>query len=210
MRHQGHISSWKDDKGFGFITPAAGGEKVFVHISAFTNRRGRPEVDDRVTYELRADAQGRAQAGEVAFLDRRRTSSFRPRRLLPLLVAASFLGVLAYAVNSGRVPALVLVVYLAASVVAFMAYALDKWAAVKGRWRTQESTLHFFALVGGWPGALAAQDLLRHKSSKVSFQVTFWVTVIVNCGALGWLLSASGAVALRSALRLFRTAVGAF
>ncbi|CAL93789.1 cold shock domain-containing protein [Azoarcus olearius] len=48
MRHQGHISSWKDDKGFGFITPAAGGEKVFVHISAFANRRGRPEVDDRV------------------------------------------------------------------------------------------------------------------------------------------------------------------
>jgi uncharacterized membrane protein YsdA (DUF1294 family) len=56
------------------------------------------------------------------------------------------------------------------------------------------------ALFGGWPGALVAQRVLRHKSSKASFQVTFWATVLINCGALGWLLTAKGAGVLRMAL----------
>jgi uncharacterized membrane protein YsdA (DUF1294 family) len=55
-------------------------------------------------------------------------------------------------------------------------------------------------VVGGWPGALAAQRLLRHKSSKQEFQTVFWVTVVVNCGALGWLFTAPGAELLRSVL----------
>ncbi len=42
MRLQGRITRWKDDQGFGFITPDGGGEPVFVHISAFASRRLRP------------------------------------------------------------------------------------------------------------------------------------------------------------------------
>jgi uncharacterized membrane protein YsdA (DUF1294 family) len=89
---------------------------------------------------------------------------------------------------------------LGASAAAFLVYALDKSAARNDRWRTQESTLHMFGLIGGWPGALAAQGLLRHKSKKQSFQVVFWATVVANCGALGWLFSPSGSSALRSIL----------
>jgi uncharacterized membrane protein YsdA (DUF1294 family) len=61
--------------------------------------------------------------------------------------------------------------------------------------------LHLFALAGGWPGALIAQRLLRHKTKKQSFQVVFWATVALNCGILGWLFSSSGADALRAFLR---------
>jgi uncharacterized membrane protein YsdA (DUF1294 family) len=60
--------------------------------------------------------------------------------------------------------------------------------------------LHLFALVGGWPGALAAQRLLRHKARKLSFQVLFWATVLLDCGALGWLFSPAGSAALRHIL----------
>jgi uncharacterized membrane protein YsdA (DUF1294 family) len=103
-------------------------------------------------------------------------------------------------VLSGKLPFAVLVLYLAASVITFGAYAFDKSAAKNDQWRTQESTLHFLALVGGWPGALAAQRLLRHKSKKQSFQFVFLATVVFNCGALGWLLTPSGTETLRSIL----------
>lgn len=83
--------------------------------------------------------------------------------------------------------------YLIASVIAFIVYAIDKSAAKHNRWRTKETTLHLLALVGGWPGALAAQKLLRHKTRKRSFQIVFWITVILNCCALAWALTAISA-----------------
>jgi len=103
-------------------------------------------------------------------------------------------------VLSGKLPFTVLVLYLAASVITFGAYAFDKSAARNDQWRTQESTLHFLALVGGWPGALAAQRLLRHKSKKQSFQFVFWATIVFNFSALGWLFTPSGTEALHSIL----------
>jgi uncharacterized membrane protein YsdA (DUF1294 family) len=82
----------------------------------------------------------------------------------------------------------ILVLYVAASLIAVGVYAADKSAARTGRWRTTESTLHVLALIGGWPGALIAQRVFRHKSRKPSFQIAFLVTVALNCGALLWFL----------------------
>jgi uncharacterized membrane protein YsdA (DUF1294 family) len=83
----------------------------------------------------------------------------------------------------------VLVLYAAASLVAFVAYGVDKSAAQRGTWRTPEIILHMLSLSGGWPGALMAQKIFRHKSRKPSFQAIFWATVAVNVGALAWFLS---------------------
>lgn len=80
-------------------------------------------------------------------------------------------------------------VYLVVSVATFTAYARDKSAARRCTWRTSERTLHLLALAGGWPGALLAQQWLRHKSSKTEFRAVFWVTVVLNVGAfmaLSW------------------------
>lgn len=74
--------------------------------------------------------------------------------------------------------------YLVLSVITFVLYAVDKKAAMQGKWRISERTLHLFALIGGWPGALLAQKLLRHKSKKRSFQLVFWGTVVLNCGTI--------------------------
>ena len=70
--------------------------------------------------------------------------------------------------------------------VAFLMYGADKSAAEQGRWRTSESTLHTIALAGGWPGALVARRVFRHKTTKQPFRTIFWVTVIANCVALAW------------------------
>lgn len=201
MRYQGRITTWKDDKGFGFITPNGGGEQVFLHISSFSNRQRRPVGNEPVTYALTVDGRGRQQATSVAFVDGKPAPSAPPRRSsFPPIFAIGFLAFVVIVVLAGRLPLAVLVMYLIASLVAFFTYAFDKSAARRDQWRIRESTLHGFALLGGWPGALAAQRLLRHKSAKASFQATFWVTVTLNCGALGWLLSPSGTKMLQSVL----------
>lgn len=201
MRYQGKITRWQDDQGFGFITPNAGGGQVFVHIKAFSNRRRRPVGNEMVTYELQADQRGRAKAANVAFVDERAVvaapSGNGSGWLVLLLCFVCFVGFLAV---SGKLPGKVLGLYLVASLLAFVFYAWDKSAAEKNHWRTKESTLHLIALAGGWPGALLAQKLLRHKSRKQSFQVVFWVTVVLNCAVLGWLLTPARALALRSLL----------
>ena len=62
---------------------------------------------------------------------------------------------------------------------AYGAYALDKRRAQSKEWRLSEARLHLLELLGGWPGAFLAQRWLRHKCSKVSYQVVFWLIVLV-------------------------------
>jgi uncharacterized membrane protein YsdA (DUF1294 family) len=81
----------------------------------------------------------------------------------------------------------VLMFYLLASTVCFIAYALDKSAARAGARRTPERTLLLLGLAGGWPGAVLAQQWLRHKTRKQPFQALFWLTVAVHAGLAGWL-----------------------
>jgi len=75
---------------------------------------------------------------------------------------------------------IVLAVTIALSVITFILYAVDKSAAIKNRQRLSERSLHIASLLGGWPGALLAQKLLRHKTQKQPFRSVFWLTVIVN------------------------------
>jgi uncharacterized membrane protein YsdA (DUF1294 family)/cold shock CspA family protein len=203
MRYQGRITRWKDDQGYGFIAPNLGGEEVFLHIKALKPRQPRPAGDETVTYELAYDAKGRPRAAAVAFVSgagcRPAGGNAGPSRF-PLILATLFFAFVGAWTAAGKLPPMLLGFYVVVSLIAFAAYALDKSAAQGGRWRTPENTLHLLALLGGWPGALVAQNRLRHKSSKASFLVVFWVTVLLNCGALGLLLTPAGGKALRAAL----------
>jgi uncharacterized membrane protein YsdA (DUF1294 family) len=97
----------------------------------------------------------------------------------------------------------VLLAYAAMSSAAFVAYGLDKSAATAGRQRTPEATLHFLGLFCGWPGALLAQRMFRHKSRKREFQGTFWGTVVVNVGILIWLWSDAGSGMVRNIFDMY-------
>jgi uncharacterized membrane protein YsdA (DUF1294 family)/cold shock CspA family protein len=200
MRHSGQIATWKDDRGFGFIAPRGGGEQVFVHIKSFSVGQRRPSGGEFVTYELTSDDQGRLRAERVAYVADRPTTPARSGTVWVAL-SALFLACVAALVGVGKLPLAVLGLYLVASLTAFLAYALDKKAAQTGRWRTRESPLHLLALIGGWPGALVAQAVLRHKSKKLSFRIVFWATVVLNCLGLCWLLTPNGSETLRSLLQ---------
>lgn len=70
--------------------------------------------------------------------------------------------------------------YLAINVITLSVYAFDKSAARKGHWRIKELHLHLLSLLGGWGGALIAQQFIRHKSIKKPFLVVFSCTMIIN------------------------------
>ncbi|NYS42572.1 DUF1294 domain-containing protein [Pseudomonas syringae pv. actinidiae] len=74
------------------------------------------------------------------------------------------------------IPAIALTVM---SLFAFVLYRHDKRQAGNGGQRTPENVLHTVELLGG-PGALLAQQAFRHKTRKVSFQVVFWLIVLVH------------------------------
>ena len=54
---KGKIVSWKDDKGFGFITPEGKSEQVFFHISSVKKAARKPEVGDVVIFEAAKDSK---------------------------------------------------------------------------------------------------------------------------------------------------------
>jgi len=108
---------------------------------------------------------------------------------MPYLPLVLFAAIYATATILWDLPLLVGGAYLAISLGCFVAYAIDKSAARRGDWRTPESTLLILGLVGGWPGGLLAQQWLRHKTSKTSFQWKFYLTVVANVVLflyLGW------------------------
>ena len=193
MLHKGKISTWNDDKGFGFVAPNRGGDRVFIHIKAFSVRNIRPEVGDVVVYSIAKDDQGRFRAVNAKFVDDKKPQRSSRRPALPEIVfALLFLGGIGYSVSISELHMIVLATYVAISVVTFVAYAVDKSAAQAGRWRTKETTLHLLSLAGGWPGALIAQETLRHKSRKNSFRYVFAITVVLNLVGLYWLHTQDG------------------
>ena len=198
MRFEGTLTTWDDARGFGFLRATQGGDEVFVHIKAFRGQGRRPQVGDRLTFEVEPGPQGKKRAKKVEPLrvvhPRRRRHDASPAAwgtvtllAIPLFLALSLLLSVLW-----RVPGSLFLGYAAASGITFIAYAMDKSAARQGTRRTPEATLHLLALAGGWPGALLAQQYLRHKSTKREFRQVFWVTVWMNVGGLVALCSPYG------------------
>lgn len=78
------------------------------------------------------------------------------------------------------------------NLVTFLLYAYDKWAAKLESLRVPEKVLHGWALLGGSPSALGAQQLLRHKTSKPSFQIVFWVILAAQAGLIFFRMMSRG------------------
>ena len=197
MKSQGKLTTWNDDRGFGFITPQQGGERIFVHIKAFADRAHRPVVGDVIAYAPATDSKGRPRAQRASIASKAKAGRSPRRSLLPYLVAILFLTLVAALTFAAALPTSVLAIYLLSSLLTLAAYALDKKAAKADAQRTPEARLHLLALIGGWPGALIAQQALRHKTRKQPFRKVFWITVLINGGALVWLMTPQGKEAWR-------------
>lgn len=201
MRYPGTLVEWNDARGFGFVQADAGGTRLFVHISAFQPKplpNARPQLGMRLEFAVGMHG-GKKRALQVAWRQLAPCAAARPppvhipRSTKDLQGVGTYFAILAFVGLMVAVAALwgmqrwVASLYAVLSLITFLAYWKDKAAAQAGRWRTPESTLHTLALLGGWPGALLAQQWLRHKSSKTAFQQLCWATVLLNVAIFLWL-----------------------
>ena len=76
--------------------------------------------------------------------------------------------------------------YIVLSLITFFVFGWDKRQARKQKRRIPESTLHIMELVGGWPGSLLGQRVFHHKTRKRSYQVVFWLIVVLHAGFWCW------------------------
>ncbi len=189
---EGVLQRWDDDKGFGFVAVDGSPKQVFFHINDYIEFNGRPKNGMKMRFNAKQEG-GRWRAEAVQCLSSPVTTPKNRRHRGPLqgepakiivavLVALLFL---AYIFHDNKAVALWMLVV---SAVSFVTYRIDKQAALKNAWRTPENKLHFLDLIGGWPGGLIARQLWRHKTTKTSFVVTFWLTVIINIIASTWLM----------------------
>lgn len=106
--------------------------------------------------------------------------------LFSKIVIITFLLGLAYLTLRAKLPIFIIISYIVMSIITYTIYYIDKSRAINDEYRISEQILHILSLIGGWMGALLAQQRLRHKNKKISFQIIFWITVIVHIYMLGW------------------------
>lgn len=182
MRQDGHLSQWDDDKGYGFIQPSNGEPRLFVHVKDFSLRVAHPQIGEALTYLVGQDVNGKRRAVQVRCLapPARAQASLSAAAISQLWLIPGFAAFYLMCHLLWPMPPALWGGYMAMSLATFIVYAGDKRAAMRGQWRVAETTLHGLALGCGWPGALLAQHLLRHKTGKALFRRRFWLTVAGN------------------------------
>lgn len=136
----------------------------------------------------------RPNQGSAGPRPKRRDETLRSLQLnkLTLAVAATTLFCLWGALTALPLTPIPLLAYPIFSLAAFLLYARDKFSAIRGAWRIPESSLHLVEAIGGWPGAYVAQQTMRHKTVKQSYQIVFWLIVSLHVGCWGLWVFAPG------------------
>lgn len=62
----GTLKTWNSEKGFGFITPANGGQDIFIHISNYPREGGPPKVGESLLFEVTLNNEGKKKAINVS------------------------------------------------------------------------------------------------------------------------------------------------
>ncbi|HHW87329.1 MAG TPA: DUF1294 domain-containing protein [Chloroflexi bacterium] len=181
---QGTVVKFDDRKGFGFIQPDGQAEQIFVHVSAVSTA-GRLTPGQRVTFEVTASPKGLRASNVVVAGALAKTA---PMRSTTPISPYWFFGGLAV-IDTAIVMMIGMFVFslawlwaylIAINVTTLILYAYDKAVAGSGSMRVPERVLHVAELLGGTPAGFIGQRVLRHKSAKGSYQLNFWLIVVVQ------------------------------
>jgi len=188
----GKVSKWNEARGFGFLAPvddAEGTGGIFFHVRDYGQDPRRPDVGELVKFSASKRNDGRWRANRVRRAVARANNPFpmvsgtrkaahappgRPAASSSLLaLVLAYAASIAIAIYTGRLPVTLLFWLIAANGLAMLFYYGDKTAARRGGSRIPESILHTLELAGGWPAALLAQRVFRHKTVKASYRSAF-------------------------------------
>ena len=61
----GTLAKWNEERGFGFIAPAQGGQEIFVHASAFPRDGRPPRVNEALSFAVELNNDGKKRATGV-------------------------------------------------------------------------------------------------------------------------------------------------
>lgn len=96
MRLQGRIIEWNDERGFGFVIQNGASTRTFLHVSAFRKRSERPILGSLITYEVRQDEKGRAQAATAELVGTKTSTKSSAGEFLSAIVGLALLLALGY------------------------------------------------------------------------------------------------------------------
>lgn len=84
----------------------------------------------------------------------------------------------------------IVVILLVLNTISFLSYGWDKRKAVKGKWRTKESTLLLLGLIAPF-GAIGGMRFFHHKTNKPRFKLN-WLFLILHIVAIAYLVIVYG------------------
>lgn len=66
------------------------------------------------------------------------------------------------------------------NIITFLAYGIDKYLAIKNKWRISEKTLLTLGFIGGSIGMILGMQLFRHKTKHTHFKVLSIIFLIIH------------------------------
>ncbi|MCK5719415.1 MAG: cold shock and DUF1294 domain-containing protein [Thiomargarita sp.] len=176
---QGIIVKYDERRGFGFIRSDAFSEDIFVHIQNVKDQK-KLLVGQNVSFNTKRTNKGLSAVDVV--LGREQTSPYVLYGMIALLITAGIAYASFFYLFESELQTwnLIFSYMIAVNLSTFLFYGYDKMIAGTSFLRVPELVLHGLALIGGSPVGFVAQKFFHHKTIKTSFQLAYWIIVIMQ------------------------------
>ena len=172
IKMEGVVVHFDEPHGFGFIRPKDFSKDVFVHVQNIPDRQVLT-VGQKVMFDTK-----KTRKGLLAINVTPGKKAKSPHIVFGILgiLGTGLLTFISYYQGLN----IVWSYFLSINLVTFFFYGYDKRFSWTFYYRIPESILHSLAICGAAPGGLVGQMFFRHKTMKKSFQIVYWVIVIVQ------------------------------
>ena len=174
---QGIVVHYNKEKGYGFIDSEEHDENIFIHYSEIENA-SKLSQGQSVKFQVKKTSKGLSAINLEAGV----------KQYSPYLIfgGVSFLTTsVSFALLYQNIQP-ILAYFIAINFTTFLLYGYDKFISSGEKLRVPEYNLHALALLGGSPAGLSAQNFFRHKTVKGSFQLIYWLIVVVQIALFYW------------------------